>query len=58
MTSVLIPKAVDNLDITLLEAKNRVANMLRWMFPLTIVLVLLSPIVFPIVYDANFKDSA
>lgn len=58
MTSVLVPRAVKDLIKTLHETKLRVGKLMNWMYPLTILLVLISPLIFPIVYDSNFKDSA
>lgn len=57
-TTSLIPKAVQDLDGTLIEIKRTISSYMNWMFPLTILIVLISPILFPLIYDMNFKDSA
>ena len=41
----------------LAEIRDRSYVMLRWLFPLTVILMLLSPVLFPLVFTPEFKES-
>jgi len=41
-----------------LAIKMRATKLMHRLFPLSVILMLLSPILFPIIYDATYKDSA
>lgn len=54
----LIPVAVRNLDEGMAEVRRRTAGLAHWLFPLSAVLMALSPFAFPLVYNADFAVSA
>ncbi len=56
--TALLPKAVSHLPETLLAAKIETTKLMHLLYPISIVLVLISPIIFPLVYDEYFKESA
>lgn len=58
LTTSLIPRSVMNIDQTLHVVKEETARYMKWMFPLTIIIVLISPVLFPFIYDIQFKESA
>ena len=58
LTATLIPLAVENQTEVLSKIKTEVDNLSRWLFPLTIGLMLMSPYLFPLVYNENFAESA
>lgn len=58
LTATLIPLAVENQAIVLPKIKSEIDKLSRWLFPLTIGLMLLSPYLFPLVYNENFATSA
>jgi O-antigen/teichoic acid export membrane protein len=58
LSMALIPEAVGNMEKALLQIKKRTGQMMRWMYTLSIGLMLLSPFLFPLIYSAEFKSSA
>lgn len=58
MKTVMIARSVDDLSSTLRDIKQRTSTYMKWMFPLTILTILISPIILPIIYSADLKESA
>lgn len=58
LTSAMIPEAVENMDETLKKVRARTSKLSHFLFPVSIILILISPILFPLVYSAEFKLSA
>lgn len=58
LTATLIPLAVENQTIVLSKIKNEIDKLSRWLFPVTIGLMLASPYLFPLIYSADFAASA
>ena len=58
LTATLIPLAVENQALAIDKIKIEVDKLINWLFPVTMVLMLLSPYLFPLVYTDNFHESA
>jgi len=58
LTATLIPLAVENQAVAIDKIKIEVDKLARWLFPVTMVLMLLSPYLFPLVYTDNFRAAA
>jgi len=58
LTATLIPLAVENQAIVLPKIKTEIDKLSRWLFPLTIILMLVSPYLFPFIYNENFAAAA
>lgn len=58
LTATLIPLAVDNQLLATAKIKSEVDKLANWLFPLTILLMLCSPLLFPMIYNENFAPSA
>jgi len=58
LTATLIPLAVENQALAITKIKAEVHKLSRWLFPLTVLLILLSPYLFPLVYTDKFAESA
>jgi len=58
LTATLIPLAVENQAIVLPKIKKEIDKLSRWLFPLTIGLMLVSPYLFPLIYNEKFATSA
>lgn len=58
LSSAMIPLAVKHLDSTLLQIKLRTEKLMHILFPLSIVLILISPIVYTYVYSEEYMASA
>lgn len=58
LTATLIPLAVENQALTIPRIKKEVDKLANWLFPVTMVLMLLSPYIFPFIYNENFAQSA
>ena len=56
--TAMIPKVVENQEAGLAIMKQKVDELSRWLYPLSIGLMLLSPLLFPIVYNEDFTESA
>jgi len=56
--TAIIPLLSKNLDKGLELMKTEIHKAMRWLFPLSIVLMLLSPFIFPILYEESFSLSA
>ncbi|MFK7979364.1 MAG: hypothetical protein AB8G86_05250 [Saprospiraceae bacterium] len=58
LTATLIPLAVENQPLAITKIKAEVHKLSRWLFPVTVLLILLSPYLFPLVYTDKFAESA
>lgn len=58
LTATLIPLAVENQAQAIGKIKIEVDKLARWLFPTTMVLMILSPYLFPLVYTDHFSASA
>ncbi|MEL6987164.1 MAG: polysaccharide biosynthesis C-terminal domain-containing protein [Bacteroidota bacterium] len=58
LTSAMIPEAVGKIKETLIEIKTRTKRLSHFLFPISMLLMLISPILFPIFYSEEFKLSA
>ena len=58
LTSAMIPLAVNNLGETLTEIKVRTKKLMHILFPLSAVLILISPIIYRLVYSDEYIASA
>ncbi len=58
MVATMIPLAVSNLNLTLVDLKARLNKLMHWLFPSSIILVLTSPLIFQAIYDDGFLKSA
>lgn len=58
LATSLLPEVSENIDTGLLRIKAKTKELSRWLFPLSVVSMLLSPILFPIVFNPDFKTSA
>ena len=54
----LIPEAAKNLETGMREVRERTARLAHWLFPLSAVLMILSPFAFPLIYNDDFSVSA
>jgi len=57
-SSAMIPRVAENLQAGLSEIKAQSQGFMRWLFWIAIVLMFTAPILFPIVFNPDFKDSA
>ena len=58
LASSLIPEVSANGELGLQRIKKTTSQLSRWLYPLSIVSILVSPFVFPIVFNPDFKESA
>ncbi|MEM6321621.1 MAG: hypothetical protein AAF960_28440 [Bacteroidota bacterium] len=58
LSATLIPLAVTNPALAVENIKKEVNKMVNWLYPLAILLTLLSPYLFPMVYNQAFAASA
>ncbi|MDF1697128.1 MAG: lipid II flippase MurJ [Saprospiraceae bacterium] len=58
LASAFIPLAVRNLDQSLIDIKKRISRLMNFLFPASIVLTLLSPYLFALVYSEEYLVSA
>lgn len=58
MVATMIPLAVSNLNFTLVQLKTRLNKLMHWLFPVSIILVLTSPLIYQTVYNEGFLKSA
>jgi O-antigen/teichoic acid export membrane protein len=56
--ATMIPSAVENEKAALFQIKQQVRTLSYWMYPLTFVLMIVSPFLFPLIYNESFKHSA
>lgn len=57
LSAAMIPLLIKN-GMSSSEVKVRVTRLMHFVFPVAILLMLLSPFIFPMVYNADFKQSA
>jgi Polysaccharide biosynthesis protein len=57
LSAAMIPLLIKN-GMSSSEVKVRVTRLMHFVFPLATVLMLLSPLIFPMVYNSDFKQSA
>jgi len=58
LSSAMIPLAVKDLESTLSEIKERTKRLIHFLFPLSIILILISPYVYSLVYSEAYRASA
>lgn len=58
LSTAMIPIAVTSLMKAMDDVKEKVSRLMNFLFPLSIILVLISPIVFPLIYDSEYNVSA
>lgn len=58
LTATLIPLAVENQQLAIAKIKIEVSKLALWLFPLTVILILLSPYLFQLIYTNKFAESA
>ena len=58
LAATMIPLAVEKEKVAINQIKQQIGQMSNWMYPLTILLMVLSPYLFPLVYNASFRPSA
>lgn len=58
LAATLIPLAVENQTAAIDKIKTEVQQLSNWLFPVTMVLMIISPYLFPLVYNEDFADSA
>ncbi len=58
LASSLIPEVAENAKAGMQRIKEATHNISKWLYPLSIFSMLVSPFVFPIVFNADFKESA
>ena len=58
MVATMIPLAVSNLNLTLIDLKARLNRLMHWLFPCSIIMILTSPFIFKAVYNEGFLKSA
>ena len=56
--TALVPQAVQQLNSTLDTAKAETTKLMHLLYPISVVVVLISPFIFPLVYNESFKESA
>ena len=54
----MIPKVSENLEDGCRLMKQKIDELSRWLYPLSIVLMILSPLLFPVFYNADAAESA
>ncbi len=58
LAATMIPLAVENEKEARSQIKQQIRRLSYWMYPLTILLMILSPYLFPLVYNDSFQPSA
>ncbi len=58
LSTAMIPLAVNSMGEALSEVKIKVTRLMNGLFPISIILILLSPLVFPIIYSDEYEISA
>ena len=57
-SSAMIPRVAENLQVGLSEIKAQSQGFMKWLFWISIGLMFAAPVLFPIVFNPDFKDSA
>ncbi len=58
IVSAMIPVVLTTMSNSMIEIKSHVTRMMKWMYPMAGILILLSPILYPMVYSDDFRLSA
>ncbi len=58
LVATMIPLAVEKESQAIVTTKKKILQLSNWFYPITIVLMVLSPILFPFVYNEEFSLSA
>lgn len=58
LVTALIPELSENFEEGLKQIKEKTKSLSHWLFPLSALLMLVSPFLFPMVYNADFQESA
>ena len=58
LSTAMIPLAVNSLTNTLAEVRKKISNLMNILFPISMVLILISPLVFPLIYSQDYEISA
>lgn len=58
LATSLLPEVSTNLELGLKRIKETTRNISKWLYPISIFSMLLSPFVFPFVFSSDFKESA
>ena len=58
ISAAMIPRVVEDLGAALIELKDKARRMYHWVFPVSILLMLSSDALFPIIFSAEFAESA
>ena len=58
LVSAIIPALVTDFDANVESLKSKLSDLMKWLFPVSAILMLISPIIYPIVYSAEFELSA
>lgn len=58
LATSLIAETSENLDAGLARIKETTRKLSHWLFPLSMLSMLASPLLFPIIFNPDFKDSA
>jgi len=58
LVATLIPLAVENEQLAIDKIKKEISRLSFWLYPLTMFLMLVSPFLFPLVYNEDFALSA
>ncbi len=58
LAATLIPLSIENQSLAIQKMKQEVSKLSQWLYPLTFILIFISPYLFPLVYNADFVESA
>jgi len=58
MVATMIPLAVTDISTTLSDMKARTRSLMNWLFPISALLIMISPLIFQAVYNDGYIDSA
>ena len=58
LIATLIPLSIENQAFAIQKIKREVNKLSHWLYPLTFILIFISPYLFPLVYNADFAESA
>jgi len=56
--TALVPQSVQQLSTSLDKAKTETTKLMHLLYPISVLIILTSPFIFPFVYDESFKESA
>lgn len=58
LATSLIPEVSENLEAGLDRIKSTTRHLSKWLYPLSVISMLASPLLFPVVFNPDFKESA